>query len=448
MKEIAVINFSCLPRADATVPLGPLYILSALEANLVPNEFFDTQLASNPQNLSGPLNDIIAHADIIALSCLSSVSLPSLLIMTQEIRDRYPTKLIVIGGQGSSGAAQKIITEFTTIDGIVIGDGMLGLIDLSRGASIGNIRAHVVYKEGKNVCIRRNRHGEIPLDKIPVPAYHHIDYAMYRRTGIILSSGCTRKCGFCVTRPIWGTARYRNIQSIATELLHLRSTYACKNFDVFDEALFLNDWLRHEFCQLLLDLSIDLRWRCYGTIAPLEIASMKNMAKAGCHTVFFTVGSGSDEILAKLNCAYTSKDAVELLVAATNYFESVYCYVLFGYPYEDINAFYDTLLFATLLAEKGVNTTFKLASPFGMAPFYNDSDETPFHFVPQFVEQMLEGFSEKQLPHNAIDMIKAYPTIFPEFHTVDIDNIQRKLAMLTRRDEVKLSSYHWQAISF
>jgi radical SAM superfamily enzyme YgiQ (UPF0313 family) len=360
--------------------------------------------------------------------------LPFAVQCAKVLKERRPARRIILGGVGPSPVARQIIREFGFVDHVVVGEGELTLVEILRG------RAGRVPRQ------------RIParLDDLPLPAYSLIDFSRYDAApSIITSRGCPYRCAFCTEpRNFGGCARSReDLDSILAEIELLHALSGRDLFLFQDDILPLN---RPRFRKLLKhfreDLTFPIQWKCFSRVDLMDDALMEEMAASGCVQVRYGIESGSNRTLRTIRKGFTIEKAREVALRSLKYFPSVHTAFMWGFPFEEMPAFEETLDAIRGFGDAGVTALIFEYSPLPGSPIYRQwKDRRRLAFnkrqYPCFVISGCEPWREADPqpdPRHAplYRMIAEHPDIFPGFYQfTDEEHLEkrRRLASLPLR---------------
>lgn len=432
-KDLILTNLVAAPDNESFVPLGPLYLISSLEENGYSVDFRDYQLNNfkdplNPENI---LTFLEPSSEIIAISCIFNM-LPGVLIASEELKKMHPDKKIILGGPGPSGVAEQILRHFLSIDVVVRGEGEKTIVELlnSFGKSLENVRG-ICYREGNRVRVNPPQERIKDLDALSYPAYHRIKLEDYDNVGIITSRGCPYKCSFCEVSPLWGHTNYQHsIRRVVEEIALLYYDYGVKRIRFSDDTFVLSKKRVLELCSELRRERIDISWACLGRINLMDEELMEKMRDAGCKGIQYGVESGSDNILKKINKGFNTENAMDVIRRSKEYFEHVISTFIWGFPFESMDDFYKTIFFMSSLAEAGSEIKFFMLSPSPLSQIYMDYKKDLKFSESLCSELVWKGYGNFIDNERILNLIKAYPEIFPDFYYIDSENIHEKYQLL------------------
>ncbi len=454
MSHITLVNLNMLVvryvdaiERETHVPLGPLYLCSALENAGFEVDFRDYQLGAcdepfEPSNLADFCAD---PAPVIGLSCMANL-LPFTILAAKEIKDRYPDRTIILGGVGPFSVEEKILERFPWIDLVAHGEGELGAVTLLRaltnGGDLSSARG-VVYRNGGSI-VRNDPAPRIDrLDDIVTPAYHKIDYSRYAGHNVITSRGCPYACTFCSVAPIWGRKpHFRSPESIVAEMAYLHREHGVTLFLFQDEFFVSSKEKVLHFCETLEKEGLaDVKWKAFARVNLTDADVMGAMARAGCVEIRYGIESGSDRILERTSKGFTIEQATEVVSEACLHFPRVDSFFIWGFPFETMEDFHQTVFQMISLRLVGSRILPSLFCLLPQTDIYNEyKDVKELEFYPGlFPEYMLTGHEicedgklQMSQRHRFIfDFIQQHPDLFPGFFHIDLEtNILPKHAVL------------------
>jgi radical SAM superfamily enzyme YgiQ (UPF0313 family) len=363
-------------------PLGPLYIAAALEEVGVEVDFRDFQLDPDAHGLSGDrlARYLSGHAKVVAISCFVDM-LPAVVDATRQLHEERPDTLFVLGGPGPTAAARRILEEYPWITTVVRGEGEETIQDwvrLLRGEHEGPVTG-MIYRSQGHLIDGGDRPRNRAIDRIPLPAYHLLDWSHYSHARIITTRGCSYRCSFCDVTALWDNRSiYRSLDATLAELQTITETYGKSAISVVDDTFVLNRNRVREFCHLLLERDMHLEWGCFGRINLMTKELIETMAASGCRAVFYGIDSGSQAVLDRTVKRLRAEDVLPVLELSARYFKKIEASFIWGYPFETLDDFRKTLNLAgeaSMLAPR-VNVQLHMLSPLPLSPIYREFNGT------------------------------------------------------------------------
>jgi radical SAM superfamily enzyme YgiQ (UPF0313 family) len=454
MADITLVNLNMLfmrygeeVERELHVPLGCLYLARALEDAGLEVDFRDYQAApyDDPFDLANFLEFVKDPAPVLGLSCMANL-LPFTLHAMRALKERYPDRALVLGGVGSKAVEEKILARFPWVDVIARGEGELTGPELVRALRAGGDLAGVagVSYRAADGSIRHNpdRPRIRLLDTIPLPAFHKVDLKRYAGYGMMTSRGCPYPCTFCSVAPVWNLESYsRSPANIVAEMVHLHRAAGVDLFLFQDEFFVSGKRQVMEFCRALGATGLRLEWKAFGRVNLVDAEMMRAMAECGCLELRFGIESGSDRVLQQIRKGFTAAQALEIVPQAIPIFPRVDTFFVWGFPFETMEDFNQSLLQMVSFRMMGARILPSLLSLLPQTQLYKEyAGKAALEFCPYlFPEFVFTGHEvcrggDVELPERYrayFDLILANPDIFSGFFHIDLaGNVLPKLALL------------------
>jgi radical SAM superfamily enzyme YgiQ (UPF0313 family) len=371
--------------------------------------------------------------------------LPFTILAAKALKAQYPDRTVILGGVGPKAVEDKILSRFPWIDIIARGEGELtGPALLAALHSNGDLSAvaGVSYRENGSVRHTPDRERIQDIDTIPFPAYGRIDLVRYEGYGMMTSRGCPSPCTFCSVAPVWDNRSYsRSPKSIVEEMKLLRQEASVDLF-LFQDEFFVSG-KKHvlAFCNELERSGLAVQWKAFGRVNLTDGEMMKAMADCGCVELRFGIESGSEEILRRIKKGFTAEEAVEVISKAVGIFPRVDAFYIWGFPFETLGDFHQTLFQMVSFRMMGARILPSLLSFLPQTEIYREQPhESGLEFcpylLPEFIftgHEVLRG-ATIELPEKHrtyFDLVIENPDIFPGFFLSDVEgNVLPKLNLL------------------
>jgi anaerobic magnesium-protoporphyrin IX monomethyl ester cyclase len=451
--DITLLNLNMLyvryrDRTDRErhLPLGPLYLARALENAGFCVDFRDYQLnaCEDPFLIENGVAFLEGSAPIIGISVMANL-LPFALLLSREVKRRWPEKKIVLGGVGAASVEEQVLRRFPEIDVVACGEGERSgpvLVEhLVRGKDLGDC-PNILYRNNGDIvrtapCPRITR-----LEQVAYPAYHLTDLSCYSGLGLITSRGCPFQCAFCSVAPIWNFQPYlRSAEDIVAEIAYLYERGGTDLFLFQDEFFLASPQRAKEFSRRLLASGLRIRWKAFGRVNLIDHEAMELMARSGCVEIRYGIESGAEEVLARTVKGFGVEQAIEVVSESIRVFPSVDAFFIWGFPFETMEQFYRTVFLMNSFRMMGVRVLPSLLCYLPQTRIYQEMDKEKLEFSPELIpEYMLTGHEtcdgyaiRVEEAHRPIyDFIRANKDLFPGFFHYDIENnVKPKLAVLT-----------------
>lgn len=351
MNDIVLINVSIAKYFNKKVvyertSAGPFLLIASLGQAGFKVDFHEHFL-DNRYSLSQEIERFISltHSSFfIGIGC-HSVHLPFVVMVAKALKKRFPEKKIILGGIGPSGVAKELLEKFSFIDIVAVGEAEETIVEVLRKGkeSLADIKG-LVYRAKDKVYVNELREPLEELDKLPLPAYSAVDFSQYEIPTIISSRGCLYRCSFCSLSLFWkGNIRYRSIDNVLKELILLKEHYGVK-YVFFGDPTFNADKNRViSLCQRIKAENLNLKWECLVRADSMDEEAMRYMKDAGCEAVFYGLESGSENVYKKIKQGFGVEESIKIIKKSTEYFKAVEVGLMWGFPFETLEDFKDTL---------------------------------------------------------------------------------------------------------
>lgn len=427
------------------LPLGPLYATAALEQAGFTVDFRDYQTRPSPGLFTADalVRFLDGAAPVVGFSCMTNL-LPFTLLGMQAFKRAHPDRTLVLAGVGPVAVEQRILERFDWVDVIVRGEAEISaplLLDaLSHGEDLSRVPG-VSYRDRGRV-----RHNPKPpriqnLDAAPGPALAHVDLSRFAGLGIVTSRGCPFRCRFCSVAEMWDhRACFRSVEHVVAEMQRLHETAGAELF-LFQDDLFVSSKARvRRFCAELRRSGLRVEWKAMGRVDLVDEPLMREMADCGCIDLRFGIESGSDGVLWEIRKGVKGPRTAEVVRQACAIFPRVDLFYVWGFPFETIEAFYETAFQMVAFRMLGANIVPLLLCHLPQCEIGAGADADGMEFAPDLVpESLSSGVEVYRDAHVTVpaeqrfvfDFIEEHPDIFPGWFHRDVEtNIRPKLKVL------------------
>ena len=252
-----------------------------------------------------------------------------------------PETKIVWGFRHPSSLPEETLEE-PYIDYVIIGAGEYTLSELAQYIEKGKPEQASIkglgYKQNGKILINKPRPFIKNLDELPDPAWHLVDVKKYWDVAINVSRGCSYSCTFC-SDPAFHKGYKVNLSAerIVSQMYKLKKNYGVNFVYLSGDDFFLNHERIQEFCNLLIEKKLKVKWNC-DISGSLEEEDAVLMARAGCNSVIMGVESGSQRMLEFLRkgCVEKIENTFRILV---KHKIIPTLFIMYGYPTETTEDF-------------------------------------------------------------------------------------------------------------
>ncbi|MDP2924963.1 MAG: radical SAM protein [Nanoarchaeota archaeon] len=282
-------------RSDQPIPLGLIYIGTAIEdkhdvkiydrnLNFKDSDFFNFLESFNPE--------------IIGFGITTSEVIFDFMYLGKLIKEKYPKKLIVVGGVHATIEPDSVLKK-PYVDFIIRGEGEEAFLEF----------CDMFDKDPKKLKTLKNVNNN-PLrplsniENLKLPDYGLVDINKYAAFYLSLSRGCPGNCTFCYSRKMWGKDNHPFIRAYSKEkaiqaVKELVEKYKIRVFSIVDDNFVPFKSRAIEICKILENY--DAHFFCFGRADYVNDEVLSALKKAGCHTMQIGFESGSQRILDLLN---------------------------------------------------------------------------------------------------------------------------------------------------
>lgn len=303
--------------------------------------------------------------DLIAYSVVFSSSHLFFEHNLSRLKTRWPEAKVVVGGNSATNTIPELFQN-PLVDFVVKGEGEVALSTLLSTLSTGDkIEYPGLYSRG-SIDTSLSTPALEDLN-IPYPDYALLDIHEYlsdpgmrrnfamseEKKGAILmtSRGCPYRCTFCASHTVHGRPmRYRSIDDVTSEVMHLHTTYGVTIFIILDDLFTAGKVRTLELLQALKALAIpdfELQFPNALAVNTLNDEIMDALIDTGMTTANVAVESGSKFVQRHIIKKNVSLSRAKRVIA---YFNdrgiTTRANFIFGYPEETVDMMRETIDFA------------------------------------------------------------------------------------------------------
>jgi len=264
---------------------------------------------------------------------------------------------IVVGGPHVFIAPGEL-AEDKDIDYCIIGEGEITLAELAKtlqnGADVSTVKG-IIYKNGGRIIETEPRPLLKDLDRLPFPNYRVYGIREIKEYPLLTSRGCPYGCAFCLSPKLsqhrW---RARNPEKLIDELVHAVETYRSTSFTIMDDNFTLDARRAEEFCDLLMQSGLKLKWWSDNGIRADKVTEglALKMKQAGCAGVSLGVESFDPEVFDRVNKGETIEQIKKTIRLFRQHKIRVDGFLIVGLPGD---TFAKTIKSQTIARQVGLN---------------------------------------------------------------------------------------------
>lgn len=355
--SIALINF-CLPaknNSQLAIPQGLVSLATMVEKHNYSPQIYDFAKdikydSFSIENINNKLNQI--EEDVIGVSLWDSI-LPKALICLSIYKEKYPNKILIIGGPSASSVGINIMEKFQFIDFCVKGEGEDALISIlkfvnSSKNEIDLLAENVLYRDKKIIKCGKSK---LINNTFPILQYNNYNISEYNRFEVSSSRGCQFNCSFCsVKNSVIKHIQFRNIEDIIAEIKILLEVSKCDRIHFIDDNFCIN---KKRFCKIIDSVNRlypNLLWSCYLRIDDLTMENVDYLKEKNCYGVFIGLETKNPSNNISINKKLSSEVGFDRIQYASKKLKITLSFI-WGFPNETVNDLIDTLNFITDLSE-------------------------------------------------------------------------------------------------
>ncbi|WDV48278.1 radical SAM protein [Clostridiaceae bacterium M8S5] len=347
--------------------------------------------------------------------------------MAKYIKDQRPDIKQIFGGPQASVSAYDLMSIFSFIDVIGIGEGEESIVDIMKAFAgekeLSDIKG-ICYRDGEKIVINKENSLIQDLDVLPNIDYSLVPYMdKLKSLSIEVGRGCPFGCKYCSSKSFWKQRfRLKSNDRIIQEMKRAIKDYDIKAFSFVHDLFTANKKRIIEFCNKIIKEDLQIQWACSARIDTLDEEVIEMLVKSGCVGMFIGVETGSavmqKAVNKNLKLDEKFYDKIKMLTESKLDITASFIY---GFPNEKLSDLLDTFRVIKKLKDLKIKTIqLHIFSMLRGTEFYNEY-HNDISFDPEIVSDITYGASTKK---NA-QLVKKYPNLFSHFYTMN-DSIVKK----------------------
>lgn len=273
---------------------------------------------------------------VIGVAIPFSTMITSAISLLKGCRKEFPNKILISGGYHATIRPEEVSPYCDTV---VIGDGEYPVEKILKEGHKGK------YLIGDPFDCKRQI----------TPAWHLLPLASHNTTlylttrerafPIVTGRGCPYKCAFCCNSEERQIVRFRDLDTVITELKQIIERFGIHGFHVMDETFTLKKDRVIEFCNKILENNLDIRWSCQTRANLIDEEIVKICRKAGCLRMSLGVESGDPFVLETIDKKINLKQAIDGIRMINEAGITSYGGFMIGHAYDTIDSVCRTIEF-------------------------------------------------------------------------------------------------------
>jgi radical SAM superfamily enzyme YgiQ (UPF0313 family) len=291
-------------------------------------------------------------------------------IIAAAVKDANPRIITVVGGPHVSALPEETLTEFSSFDVGVIGEGEQAFLELAEGKEIKDVNG-IVYRAGNNIV--RNPPGKLisSLDKLPLPAWDLYDIKKYGDTlPIEPLRGCPFSCVFCF-RTLGRKVRYKSPERIADEIESNVGKYGIRSFQFLAGTFPISKQHAIAVFDEIIKRDLKIKWGSSVRVDTVNEELLIKMKEASCERLQFGVESGDPDLLNLCGKGTKLEDIKSIFKVCSDIGIKAGMNFILGLPYESEESISRTIRFASELREHSSSANFAILVPFPGTKVYD-----------------------------------------------------------------------------
>ncbi len=369
-----------------TLPLGLAYVSSALKARNFKVQIIDA-VGNAPEkkvgyykgylvgdSFSETVNKINPSTSFIGITVVFTHEWPMVVKLIDLIKDKYPEKKIVIGGEHVS-AMPEFCLATSKADFLIMGEGeetIVDLISLSRFDVKDKLKKikGLGFRISEKIYINERRQRRVNLDDISFPDWESFKVKKYHENRfvggmysekitipILATRGCPYQCTYCSAPNMW-LPRWipRDPIKVVDEIEFYKEKFKAYNFPFQDlTAIIKKDWIK-TFCEEIIKRKLEITWQLpTGTRSEAiddEISDL--LKKSGMTSMAYAPESGSEETRMYIKKKMKTENLFRSIDSASKSGLNVAVFIVIGFPHDNDKNLKENIKFIKRLAEQGV----------------------------------------------------------------------------------------------
>jgi anaerobic magnesium-protoporphyrin IX monomethyl ester cyclase len=322
------------------VPIGLYSVAAVLKENHHDVEVLNWHdMGKNPNLIEEALRQKKPH--VVGFSVLHANRWGAIEIARIAKRLDPKTK-IVFGGIGATFLWEHLLSHFSEIDFVVLGEGecaflnLIGYLERPDSKPPEHVKGLAFRKNGD--IVRTEDEDLIEdLDELPIPA----KYFEYQH--VSSSRGCAWQCRFCGSPLFWRKKiRFRSPEHFVDELEMLYKK-GVTFFYFSDDTFTMKKKRVIEICQAIIKRGLQITWYAVSRVNILDENVLLWMRKAGCIQISYGIESGSEKIRRVLGKHIETDQIKKAFALTTKYGILSRAYFIYGAPGETWETIQETI---------------------------------------------------------------------------------------------------------
>jgi len=377
-------------------------------------------------------------------------SYPLTLRIAKATKAIRPQSAILLGGPQASVVDVLTLAAFPFIDFVLRGESentLPLLLDQLRGSSGFDRVSGLTFRSGSRPQRNCNPPVIQDLDSIPPPAYHLTQYLDgATRASLELGRGCPFSCTFCSTNDFFRRKfRLRSPRRVLRDMKSLAETYSIRDFELVHDMFTVDRRRVQIFCEAMIASGEGFTWSCSARTDCIDEQLLELMAQAGCTGIFYGVEVGSEKMQTIIDKDLDTRRAHVVIDATERFGISSTVSLICGFPeetWQDVRESMNFFMHAARCPRS--HPQLNLLAPLAETPVFSK------HKHELILEELCSCVSHQAQSQDRADMemIAAYPDIFPNFYLIPTPQLDRKCLFELREFTLMgLARFRWLMVA-
>lgn len=274
----------------------------------------------------------------IVVSMIASPSFNQDMAFLKKVKESLPEVKIMATGDVARGLRGKLLERTPSIDIVFYNFANadpIVCLEEGKGQTIPNVS----YRHDGKI-IEGPEHYSPGVWNVPMPRlelfvsdrYSFPFGKKHKVASMLTDFGCAYTCSFC---PI-GTIgfRLRPIPDVIAEMKFLKSLGVRELF-IQDQTFGVNKKRTKDLCDAMVKEGFDFSWTTFSRVDVIDEGLLKDIKRAGCHTIMFGVETTNDDVLEHYNKSTTFQNILHATKLCKKHHLSTVGTFIIGLPGED-----------------------------------------------------------------------------------------------------------------
>ncbi len=343
------------------VPLGLAYLASVARNEGHEVKFLDASAESiDLKSLKSRIRNF--YPDLVGVTATTPAFYDACDV-ARVSKDVNESIITVIGGPHVTFVPRYTLKKCPYLDIVVRGEGEITFKEIlnslkksGENVDLLNSILGLTYRRKDEKIVQNPPRPLIPnIDDLLIPSFDLINWDEYKygklRYGVIMTSrGCPFNCVFCSSSLQFGKKwRGHSVERVIKEIKILHDDFNISEIEFLDDTFTLNRKRAQQISDEMVKEGIDVSWSASSRVNTIDRKTAEKMKKAGAHTIYFGIESGTQRILNFIGKGITLEQAIKAVKTVVKVGLNSLGSFIIGFPIEKKDDIYRTVKFAKKL---------------------------------------------------------------------------------------------------